>query len=89
MARIGGDEFVVILPSVDLNENETIFGRINTGIDNFNKSNIDDDLYRPISMSMGFSVIQEGESLKEGYKEADKAMYITKKKKAKESGPTL
>jgi diguanylate cyclase (GGDEF)-like protein/PAS domain S-box-containing protein len=88
VARIGGDEFVVILPSVDLNESETIFDRINIGIENFNKSTIDDDLYRPISMSMGFSVIQEGESLEEGYKEADKAMYLNKKK-AKESGPTL
>jgi len=80
VARIGGDEFIVILPTVDLNENETIFDRINIGIENFNKSTIDDDLYRPISMSMGFAVIQEGGSLEEGYKAADKAMYLNKQK---------
>jgi diguanylate cyclase (GGDEF)-like protein/PAS domain S-box-containing protein len=81
VARIGGDEFVVILPSVDLNENETIFDRVNSGIEKFNNSNIDDDLYRPISISMGFAVVQEGGSLEEGYKAADKAMYLIKQKK--------
>ncbi len=81
VARIGGDEFVVILPAVDLNESETIFDRVNSGIEKFNNSNIDDNLYRPISMSMGFAVIQEGGSLEEGYKAADQAMYLNKQKK--------
>ena len=81
VARIGGDEFVVLLPSVDLNKNEPVFDRVNIGIEKFNNSNIDDDLYRPISMSMGFAVIQEGGSLEEGYKAADQAMYLNKQQK--------
>jgi len=84
VARIGGDEFIIILPSADLDQNPAIFDRITNGLDHFNNSDLDDDLYRPISMSLGFAVVQEGESLKDGYKAADKAMYINKsKKKAK------
>ncbi len=81
VARIGGDEFVIILPSADLDQNPTLFDRITNGLDQFNKSDLDDDLYRPISMSLGFAVVQEGESLKDGYKSADKAMYINKSRK--------
>jgi len=84
VARIGGDEFIIILPSADLDQNPAIFDRITNGLDQFNKSDHDDDLYRPISMSLGFAVVQEGESLKDGYRAADKAMYIEKsRKKAK------
>ncbi|MFV1949604.1 MAG: diguanylate cyclase domain-containing protein, partial [Anaerolineales bacterium] len=81
VARIGGDEFIVILPSVDLDQNPAIYDRINDGLDQFNNSDLDDDLYRPISLSLGYAVVQEGESLKDGYKSADKAMYISKSKK--------
>ena len=48
---------------------------------NFNNSNLDDGLYRPISMSMGYAVVHEGESLEDGYKAADKAMYVNKTRK--------
>ena len=81
VARIGGDEFVVVLPSVDLDDHKSILDRINIGIEKFNKSTIGDGLYRPISMSIGYAVIMEDESLAEGYKAADKAMYINKEKK--------
>ena len=86
VARIGGDEFVVILPSVDLNKTPTILNRIKTGIEKFNASQLDDGLYRPISISLGYAVITEGEDLREGYKKADKAMYTMKaKRKAEKS----
>ncbi len=81
VARIGGDEFIVVLPSADLDQNPAIFDRIINGLDQFNKSTIDDDLYRPISMSLGYAVVQEGESLEDGYKSADKAMYIEKSRR--------
>ncbi len=69
VARIGGDEFIVILPTVDLSENSTIIDRVNLGIEKFNNSTIDDDLYRPISMSLGFAVVQEGNSWKKVIKQ--------------------
>ena len=78
VARIGGDEFVVILPSIDLNQNSSILERLENGITQYNNSNLDDGLYRPISMSMGHAVVHEGQSLEEGYKSADNAMYVEK-----------
>jgi len=81
VARIGGDEFVVILPEVDLGNTKSILDRLIGGIEKFNNSSLDDDLYRPISMSVGYAVVQKGESLEEGYKNADKAMYLNKQKK--------
>ena len=35
VARIGGDEFIVVLPSVDLDLNSSIFERIENGINQF------------------------------------------------------
>jgi len=84
VARIGGDEFIVILPRVDLDLNPSSLERIKNGITQYNNSNLDDDLYRPISMSMGYAVVHEGNSLEDGYKNADRAMYVDKtRKKAK------
>jgi diguanylate cyclase (GGDEF)-like protein len=84
VARIGGDEFVIILPYVNLDENQTILYRIREGLDLHNNSTLDDDLFRPISMSMGYSVVSEGESLEEGYKKADAVMYAEKTRKKAE-----
>jgi len=81
VARIGGDEFIVILPRVDLDLNSSILERIENGVNQYNNSNLDDDLYRPISISMGYAVVHEGQSLEDGYKIADKAMYLEKNRK--------
>lgn len=77
-ARTGGDEFMIILPEVDISENNTIIKRIENGIEKHNQGSMEDGLYRPISISVGYAVVQEGESLEEGYKKADAAMYKVK-----------
>ena len=80
VARIGGDEFVILLPSVDLDKIPAILERLDDGITNFNKSKVDDGLYRPISLSCGHAVVHQGGSLEAGYKDADQAMYANKAK---------
>ena len=81
VARIGGDEFIVMLPGVDLDENQSILDRIRKGVDKHNDSNLDDGLYRPISMSIGHAVVRKGGRLEDGYKQADAAMYREKSTK--------
>ncbi|NQS91611.1 MAG: sensor domain-containing diguanylate cyclase, partial [Chloroflexi bacterium] len=81
IARTGGDEFIILLPSVDLDKQPVIIERLEKSIEKHNQSNLEDGLYRPISLSFGYAVIQEGESLVEGYKTADHAMYENKTKK--------
>lgn len=81
VARIGGDEFVILLPNVDINDNPAILKRLEKSINDFNESAENDGFYRPIPISYGYAVIQSGESLMEGYKQADADMYAAKTKK--------
>jgi diguanylate cyclase (GGDEF)-like protein len=86
VARVGGDEFVAILPTVDLKEVDSLNRRLKGEIENYNNSNNDDDLYRPISLSYGITTVNEGKSLLEGYKLADELMYRTKAEKSASGG---
>ncbi|MCJ7733025.1 MAG: sensor domain-containing diguanylate cyclase [Anaerolineales bacterium] len=81
IARTGGDEFVILLPNVDLDGQLAIIERLEKSIEKHNQSNLEDGYYRPISLSFGYSVIREGGSLEEGFKAADHAMYEIKSKK--------
>lgn len=81
VARTGGDEFVIILPSVDLNDNPLVLERIENGIETHNASNNDDGLYRPISLSYGYAVANQDQSLEKTLIQADRAMYVHKSSK--------
>jgi diguanylate cyclase (GGDEF)-like protein/PAS domain S-box-containing protein len=78
VARTGGDEFMIILPAVDINQHPELLERISRGVEKHNKSKLDDSLYRPISISWGYSVAHEGDSLEEAVQQADKNMYTVK-----------
>ena len=89
VARTGGDEFMIILPAVDISESSAIIQRIDNGIARHNSISIDDDLYRPISISMGYAIVKEGESLEDGCKKADAAMYAVKQARKAAANPTI
>ncbi|MCD6355838.1 MAG: sensor domain-containing diguanylate cyclase [Anaerolineaceae bacterium] len=77
VSRIGGDEFVVLLPKTDSKIAKKIIKRIRKKISSYNRKHID----LPINISMGISTANQGESLKGHLKNADKLMYEEKKKR--------
>lgn len=77
VARIGGDEFVILFPSTDESTCQTLVGRIMRASDKYFK-----DQGWPISLSIG-SVTDTGKkkSIDEMLREADEKMYSSKKYK--------
>lgn len=70
VARIGGDEFVILLPETDAKNAEVIIDRINTAIKNEKIDNL------ILSISVGFAVKQEeSENITEVFMKAEDDMY--------------
>lgn len=81
VARMGGDEFAVLLPETTENTAKNITRRIQ---DEFEKVNQAEDFDIPLSISFGYSTIQTScKNFKECYHKADQMMY---KYKAKNRG---
>jgi diguanylate cyclase (GGDEF)-like protein len=74
VARIGGDEFAVLLPGMDANLVEKAKQRILANIGNQNAGKAG----KPLQISMGVSTVEKGGSLEEGLKTADERMYEEK-----------
>jgi diguanylate cyclase (GGDEF)-like protein/PAS domain S-box-containing protein len=75
LARVGGDEFAVILPGTDENVGSVVAERIKAKINSYNLKN--DSL--PLSISLGMATADDARlSLAELYREADDMMYIDK-----------
>jgi len=81
VARIGGDEFAVILPRYDVHENTSICERLHQAIADYNECDESDGFFRPLSLSFGYAAIQSGDPLREGYKRADQQMFSNKLQK--------
>ncbi len=78
-ARIGGDEFAVILPETDTESAHKYCKRIRENINRFNQKN---DLPQKLSISLGTSILENNsQSLDEIFNEADQKMYINKGRK--------
>ncbi len=76
IARVGGDEFSVILPEMDLKTAKKLFKRIKKKCKNFNK-NI--ELPEPLKISLGAATkASKNEDLDIIYAQADKKMYENK-----------
>lgn len=79
IARIGGDEFAIILPTTNQKEAKIFCQRIEENINEFNR---DGKLIRPLSISLGFEVMKDSnQSLNEVFNKADQNMYINKERK--------
>ncbi|TDO85269.1 response regulator receiver modulated diguanylate cyclase [Halanaerobium saccharolyticum] len=78
-ARIGGDEFAIILPETGFEAADKIYQRIKT---NLRKYNQQQELVEPLKLSLGFAVkTKKEQNLDQVFKKADKIMYNNKRKK--------
>ncbi|RCW60290.1 diguanylate cyclase [Halanaerobium sp. ST460_2HS_T2] len=79
VARIGGDEFAIILPETDFRTAEKIYQRIKF---NQRKYNQQRELVECLNISLGFAVKTKSEqNLDQIFKKADKMMYNNKGKR--------
>jgi diguanylate cyclase (GGDEF)-like protein/PAS domain S-box-containing protein len=74
VARIGGDEFAILLPETDLVEAEAIISRLKVNLAGYNRSHAD----LPVSISIGVATGQKGATLDIILKQADEIMYRQK-----------
>ncbi len=78
LARVGGDEFAIILPRTDSEAAKELVSRLQDKVEQHNRNSKD----IPISISIGTSVaVNNKRPLEETYKEADNAMYKDKMKR--------
>lgn len=78
-ARIGGDEFAIILEKTTKKEAQKICQRIRKKIEEFNQQ---ENLLAPLSISLGFAVMEtSNQDLYEVFKQADQKMYFNKERK--------
>jgi diguanylate cyclase (GGDEF)-like protein len=75
IARIGGDEFAVLMPSTDATMAKTLLRRVYHVIEEHNTANTG----KPISLSLGVSTAENPVSLSVLLREADENMYSEKK----------
>ena len=79
LARVGGDEFAVVLPDTTLEVAQRMVERMRHQIEEYNRQKTSGP---PVSMSIGLAVSESGEhSLEETYNKADAAMYEDKKQR--------
>jgi diguanylate cyclase (GGDEF)-like protein/PAS domain S-box-containing protein len=74
IARIGGDEFAILLPETDTEEANLIISRLKANIAGYNRSHAD----LPVSISIGVATGEKGASLDLILKQADEIMYRQK-----------
>jgi diguanylate cyclase (GGDEF)-like protein len=77
VARIGGDEFAVLLPNISMQAATMAIVRIQNNLKAQNEAKTD----LPLSISLGVSTIKEGQTLSDGLRQADENMYQVKHKK--------
>ncbi len=86
VARIGGDEFAVILPYAGRGMVKTAYNRVLSKLAEWNEQN----RQPPISMSIGYAVSEQGQlSMADLFKEADNNMYREKLQRSQKARSCL
>ncbi len=86
VARIGGDEFAILLPQTDQQELQKSIERLKANLWEANQASND----FPISISIGGATSEAGKTLTEVFKLADERMYADKKsRKAQLKSPSF
>ena len=76
LARVGGDEFVAILPKTTAKAGEEITERIQEQVEKYNREK---QIQLPLSISLGYATAENPEKpLQQVFKEADDLMYRAK-----------
>jgi diguanylate cyclase (GGDEF)-like protein/PAS domain S-box-containing protein len=85
VARIGGDEFGVVLPYSDTHVAEHACQRVENMLGALRVG----ELELTLSLSLGAATARNGESLRKTLRLADKAMYLAKRSKHKNRAPEI
>ncbi len=80
IARIGGDEFSILLPNVSENLSKQLKQRVLDQVALDNQSNSKD---MQLSISIGYGTANKGDLLANEFKLADERMYQEKKRKGR------
>ena len=77
VGRYGGEEFLIVLPDLDINESRKVAERIRSSLESetFNFSGVSIKL----TASFGVSVLEKGDDIKNAIQRADDALYDAKK----------
>jgi diguanylate cyclase (GGDEF)-like protein/PAS domain S-box-containing protein len=75
VARIGGDEFVILLPETDTTTTIMVVERVKEVIHDFNQLNPE---HNPISFAIGYATSESTPDLRDVLRNADRDMYVQK-----------